>query len=218
MISDNYKNLVKGENEIKISVTAEDGSTTKNYIVKVNLKLTPTEEELTKADATLSSLAVEDYDIEFDKNQKKYTLTVPYEVKKINILAESTNPNSTIKMDGNTSLKVGRNTINITVTSEDEQNTESYVLTVTRQQEEKKVVQTCPDTTSTKEWIIFSISMALTFTLGIILGYFLCKKEILKKIFRRKNKNEVEKQDEKLSNTIEIEKTKIITNNKGKSE
>ena len=38
MISDNYKNLVKGDNDIKIVVTAEDGVTTKTYVVKVTLK------------------------------------------------------------------------------------------------------------------------------------------------------------------------------------
>lgn len=208
MISDNYKNLVKGENEIKIAVTAEDGVTTKTYVVKVTLKMTPTEEELVKANTKLKSLKVDKYKIDFNADTKKYTLSVPYKTKKLNILAEAENPNATINMEGNTTLKVGRNVINIVVTSEDNENKDTYVLSVTREKEEQKVVQTCPDETSTREWIMFTVSMLLTFTLGIILGYFLCKKEVLKKIFHKKNKEEKPEAIDTLSNTIEIESIK----------
>lgn len=208
MISDNYKNLVKGDNDIKIAVTAEDGVTTKTYVVKVTLKMTPTEEELVKANTKLKSLKVDKFKIDFNADTKKYTLSVPYKTKKLNILAEAENPNATINMEGNTTLKVGRNVINIIVTSEDTENKDTYVLSVTREKEEQKVVQTCPDETSTREWIMFTVSMLLTFTLGIILGYFLCKKEVLRKIFHKKNKEEKPEEIDTLSNTIEIESIK----------
>ena len=208
MISDNYKNLVKGDNDIKIAVTAEDGVTTKTYVIKVTLKMTPTEEELVKANTKLKSLKVDKFKIDFNADTKKYTLSVPYKTKKLNILAEAENPNATINMEGNTTLKVGRNVINIVVTSEDTENKDTYVLSVTREKEEQKVVQTCPDETSTREWIMFTVSMLLTFTLGIVLGYFLCKKEVLKKIFRKKNKEEKPEEIDTLSNTIEIESIK----------
>lgn len=208
MISDNYKNLVKGDNDIKIAVTAEDGVTTKTYVVKVTLKMTPTEEELVKANTKLKSLKVDKFKIDFNADTKKYTLSVPYKTKKLNILAEAENPNATITMEGNTTLKVGRNVINIVVTSEDTENKDTYVLSVTREKEEQKVVQTCPDETSTREWIMFTVSMLLTFTLGIILGYFLCKKEVLKKIFHKKKKEEKPEAIDTLSNTIEIESIK----------
>ena len=208
MISDNYKNLVKGDNDIKIAVTAEDGVTTKTYVVKVTLKMTPTEEELVKANTKLKSLKVDKFKIDFNADTKKYTLSVPYKTKKLNILAEAENPNATINMEGNTTLKVGRNVINIVVTSEDTENKDTYVLSVTREKEEQKVVQTCPDETSAREWIMFTVSMLLTFTLGIILGYFLCKKEVLKKIFHKKDKEEKPEEIDTLSNTIEIESIK----------
>ena len=199
MISDNYKALQKGDNLVKISVTAEDGSTTKTYSVKVTLKLTPTEEELKKANANLKKLEVKGYNIDFSKDVKKYTLTVPYKITKLTVKAEAENEKATVITQGNNNLKVGKNTIKVQVTSEDEKNKEDYTISVTRSKEEKKVVQTCPDTTSTNEWIMFSICMFVTFTLGIILGYFLCKKEVLKKIFKRKKSKK-----EELSNTIEI--------------
>lgn len=208
MISDNYKNLVKGDNDIKIVVTAEDGVTSKTYVVKVTLKMTPTEEELVKANTKLKSLKVDKFKIDFNADTKKYTLSVPYKTKKLNILAEAENPNATINMEGNTTLKVGRNVINIVVTSEDNENKDTYVLSVTREKEEQKVVQTCPDETSTREWIMFTVSMLLTFTLGIVLGYFLCKKEVLRKIFHKKNKEEKPEEIDTLSNTIEIESIK----------
>ncbi len=207
MISENYKALVKGENEIKISVTAEDGVTTKTYIVKVTLNLTPTEEELVKANADLKTLVVENYEIEYTKDLKKYTLSVPYETKKVNILAEAENPNALVQLEGTTDLKVGRNTIKVVVTSEDTQNINTYVITITREEEEKEVVQTCPDETSKREWIIFSIGMFVTFTLGIVLGYFLCKKDVFKKLFKKKEKEKPEVIDT-LSDTIKMEPVK----------
>ena len=201
LISDNYKNLQKGDNDIKISVTAEDGKTVKNYLIKVKLKITPTEEELLKANTKLKKLEIKNYDIDFSNELKKYTLTVPYKTTKLAILAEPENEKATVQMEGSSNkLKVGRNLIKVVVISEDEENKDTYTLVVTREKEEKKIVQTCPDSTSKKEWIIFSVCLFLTFTLGIVLGYFLCKKEILNKLFKKKEKDI----EEKLSDTIEV--------------
>ncbi len=219
MISDNYKNLVKGENIIKISVTAEDGTTTKTYQIKVNLTMTPTEEEKLKANADLKKLEIDGFDIDFSKEIKKYTLSVPYDTRKIKLLAESENENAIVTMEGTTDLKVGKNIIKILVTSEDNENTQTYTITVTREKEEKKIVQTCPDETSTREWILFSVSMFVTFTLGIVLGYFVCKKQILSKIFKKKKKEDPEEIDT-LSDTIKLDTNKVndevIKENKNK--
>lgn len=209
MISENYKALVKGENIIKIVVTAENGTTTKTYQIKANLTITPTEEEKLKANAFLKAIEIKNFEIEFSKEIKKYTLSVPYETKKLTISAEAENPNAKVEIDKANNLKVGKNEIKIVVTSEDTENTETYILNVTREKEEKKIVQTCPDVTSTREWIIFSISLLVTFTLGIILGFFMCKKDVLKKIFKKKEKKEVAEEITTLSDTIEIDTKKI---------
>lgn len=209
MISDNYKNLAKGENTIKISVTAENGTTTKSYTIKVNLSLTPTEEELLKANTKLKKLEIKDYDIDFSNDIKKYTLSVPYKTKKIKLNAEPENENAKVEIEGLTTLKVGKNIVKIIVTSEDLENTDTYTLTVTREKEEKKIVQTCPDETSSREWILFTVSMLVTFTLGIVLGYFSCKKEILKKLFKKKKKEEKAENITTLSDTIEIDTKKV---------
>lgn len=202
MISDNYKNLQKGDNDIKITVTAEDGKTSKTYVIKVTLKLTPTNEELLKATALLTNLKIKGFNIDFTKELKKYTITVPYKTTKLKITAEPENPKAKVEIDGNKKFIVGRNLVKINVTSEDEQNKETYTLNVIRSKQKKKIIQTCPETTSKNEWIMFTVSTLLTFTLGIVLGYYLSKKEVLKKIFKKvkKEKNE----EDKLSNTIEI--------------
>ena len=218
-ISDNYKNLQKGDNLIKVQVTAENG-TTKTYSINVNLTTTPTDEELLKADATLKKLKIKGYKLEFSSTEKKYFLEVPYTVTKLNITTEATNEKSEVKLD-NPKLKIGKNTITITVTSEDKSSTETYTIEVTRKEQKKEVVQTCPDTTSTKEWIIYSISLFLSFTAGIVLGYFLCKKDVLKKIFQKRKEKKKKKEEEPveiqtLSDTIELDTTKILEKAKKK--
>ena len=209
-VSDNYKSLVKGENIVKIVVTSENG-TTKTYTIKVNLTLTPTDEEKLKADASLKSITIKGQKIDFKSDEKKYYLNVKYDIKKLTIKAEPTNPNATVKITGQDKLLVGKNTIKIEVKSEDETTNDTYQIIVNREEEKKQITKTCPDSTSTREWIIFSISMLVTFTLGIVLGFFLCKKDILVKIknklFKKKNKEEPVA-IETLSDTIDLSNVK----------
>ena len=50
--------------------------------------------------------------------------------------------------------------------------------------------------------------MLVTFTLGIILGYYLCKKEVIKKLFTKKEKKQEEPVEiETLSDTIDLSET-----------
>ena len=136
---------------------------------------------------------------------KKYYITVPYDTKKLTIKAVPTNEKAKVEIEGDKKLIVGKNTVKIIITSEDKEKTGNYQIIVTREEQEKEIVQTCPDETSTKEWIVFTICTLLTFTLGIILGYVLCKKDVLKKIFkRRKKKEETPVEVETLSDTIDL--------------
>ena len=204
-ITPNYKALVKGDNDVSIVVTAENGAQT-TYTIKVTLKTTPTPEELKLADATLKNLTVKGQKLEFNKDEKKYYLTVDYKTNKLVVNATPNNEKATVKITGNDKFIVGKNAIKIVVTSEDKSKTETYQIIVTRNAEEKEIVKICPDETSTTEWIIFTVSMLLTFTLGIVLGYFLCKKEVLKKIFKKK-KGEEPVAIETLSDTIDLSDT-----------
>lgn len=205
-ITPNYKQLVKGEQDVSIVVTSETGSTV-TYTIKVTLKLTPTEAELKLADATLKLLAVKGEKIEFNSDEKKYYLTVDYDTTKLNVTAKPTNEKADVKITGDDKLLVGKNTIRILVTSEDKSKIETYQIIVTRNEEEKEIVKTCPDETSTSEWIVFTVCNLFTFTLGIVLGYFLCKKEVLKKLFKKRKKVEEPVSIETLSDTIDLTDT-----------
>ena len=199
-------NLQKGENDVVVVCTAENG-TQSSYAIKVTLNLTPTEEELKAQDSTLKSLAIKGQKIEFSPTEKKYYINVDYDTTKINISATPTNPEAEVTITGNEKLVLGKNTVKILVTSADKTKSDTYQIIVTRAEEEKEIVKTCPDTTSKKEWIIFTVSLLLTFTLGIVLGYFLCKSEIFKKIFKKKKEAEEAVEINTLSDTIDLSDT-----------
>ncbi len=202
-ISDNRNNLQKGENTIRIVCTAENGSST-TYTIKVNLELTPTEEELKLMNTKLTELKIKGQKIDFNVEEVKYYLDVTYDVKSLEITATPENEAAQVQITGADKLIVGKNTVNILVTAEDGTTTKTYSILVTRLAENKKIVPTCPDTTSIKEWIIFSVGLFLTFTLGIVLGYILGKKDILSKIFKKKEVKEEAVEIQTLSDTIDL--------------
>lgn len=68
----------------------------------------------------------------FDKNVTEYYLTVPNEVKNIEVLAVSSNPKATVEITGNTKLKEGLNIIKVQVTSEDKREKKTYTIQVTK--------------------------------------------------------------------------------------
>ena len=108
------KNLITGENIIKIVVTAPDNITSKTYTIKVNKKVSQNN--------YLSSLTVQGYDItpSFDKtNQGPYIVNVNSSVNNVIIDATGEDEKTTITGIGNISLKSGQNIINVVATSED---------------------------------------------------------------------------------------------------
>ena len=205
-ITENSQNLVKGLNEITVVVKAENG-TEKWYGIKLTLNVTPTEQELKDQDTTLQSLSIKGQKIDFTPTEKKYYINVDYDTTKITVNAIPTNAEAEVVITGNSKLVVGKNTVKINVTSKDKTKTDTYQLIVTRENEEKEIVKTCPDETSKKEWIIFTASLLLTFTLGIVLGYFLCRKEVLSKLFKKKTKEETPVEIETMSDTIDLSDT-----------
>lgn len=68
----------------------------------------------------------------FDKNISKYYLNIPLKVDNIEITAIPENENSVIEIIGNTNLDEGVNLIVIRVNSEDEIQTKTYTIEVTK--------------------------------------------------------------------------------------
>ena len=120
------EDLKVGENEVKIVVTAEDGTkNTYNLLVnraKIN-------------SAYLEELKVKNYEIlpEFNKYINKYTLKVNYETTALDLTVIPEDKDATYTVEGNSDFKVGTNTIIITVTSSLGDLEEIYEIEVERQ-------------------------------------------------------------------------------------
>lgn len=109
-----------GMNTVTITVTAENGN--KNiYIVNVNRK-DPTGNTPTKSsDSYLNSLVVNGVSISpnFDKDISSYTVTVPYDMEKLDISYVTSNGKAKVEILNNDELKVGTNNVQVKVTAED---------------------------------------------------------------------------------------------------
>ncbi len=131
------ENLVEGDNTIKITVVAEDGST-RTYTIVVTKSSDPE-----KSNAYLENLVIENVELspKFQSEVLEYDLgEVEADVKKLNILTFPKNEKATVEIKGNKELKSGKNTITIVVTAEDQTTKKEYKLKVTKKEEEKEVV------------------------------------------------------------------------------
>jgi YD repeat-containing protein len=118
------KTLDVGDNTIKITVTAENGTTAVIYTVTIHRL---------SNDATLSSLTLSSGELLFDSSVTGYTVNVPNEITAIDVTG--TAHHSLAKVTGNVAnmtLKVGDNTALITVTAEDGTTVKVYTVTVVR--------------------------------------------------------------------------------------
>jgi gliding motility-associated-like protein len=130
--------LAVGPNTITTLVTAQDGLTTKSYIITV-IRTAPSTNALlssiTASPATLQTTAS-------GPGYANYTATVAYTVTSATLTAVTQDPTATISVNGTPiasgtttgaiSLAVGPNTITTLVTAQDGITTKSYVVTIIR--------------------------------------------------------------------------------------
>ena len=155
----NNDNLKVGENEITISVTAEDGNVRKYKIVVVRKD----KDEKLSNDSKLKNLIIEDYDIDFNSNIYEYNLKIKNE-KFLNISYICSDDKSNVTITGNRDLK-DKSIITVTVVAEDG-STSSYIINI----EKMNYINI----------IIFAIIIILVIILIILSIYFITK---------RRNKN-----------------------------
>ena len=120
------KNWKDGANEVKITVTAEDG-TKKIYILNVMKNVKGTTTSTPKSSNTyLKELTINDGELTpaFNKKIDTYNITVPNTVDN----------NAKVEISGNKNLEVGINLVTITVTAEDGTK-RVYTLNVTKSSE-----------------------------------------------------------------------------------
>lgn len=90
--------------------------------------------ESLSSDASLSSLRIAQAGLqpEFSSHQLTYTATVPHEVERVALTAQTNSPSATKVIRGTSDLKVGENIIVVTVTAEDG-SVREYRITLIRQ-------------------------------------------------------------------------------------
>ena len=118
--------LEVGNNEIKIIVTAEDG-TKSTYLIHVTRK------KKLSNDSTLKSIIIKNYVLSFSPKKYKYQLEIQEE-NKLDIQVISNNDLAKYKIIGNENLK-NNSQIKIIVTAEDKTTT-TYQINIKKEQEE----------------------------------------------------------------------------------
>ena len=108
--------LAYGPNEVKVVVTAEDGSTS-TYIVNV---VFPNLQDATLATFTINGDAVEN----------GQTVNLESGVTDVTVVAEATEAGATVDIEGGTDLVPGENTLTVTVTAADGETIETYTVTL----------------------------------------------------------------------------------------
>lgn len=162
------ESLVAGDNAVKITVTAQDGTT---RIYTINVK---------KGEATtlgLSSLKINGYTLspKFSSNVYEYKINVlDPNITKLDVLATANVENAKVEVTGNTNLVKGENTITITVTSEDGKEKVIYQILVNKDSD-------ATATTNKKDMIIYG---------GIVVGVILIFAIIIIVVKSRKKKKQ----------------------------
>jgi hypothetical protein len=128
-------NLKAGNNVINIKVTAEDG-TTNTYTINVTKEsATPVKTVTKSSDNYLKSLTIKSSHVitpKFNKNTSNYSVTVPYEVNKLDLNYITNHTKAKVKTIGNDDFKVNdMNVVELTITAEDG-SVRVYTLNVTR--------------------------------------------------------------------------------------
>lgn len=139
------EDLHVGVNKVYIRVTAQDQKV-RTYTIAVIRKA-----KQASSNANLSSLSGIDVQPAFDKNITEYTASVLYDTTVLNLQAICEDHTASMNIQGTKDLKVGLNTITITVTAQDGTQ-KQYHIRVTRKPQEQvsvsqfiSMVETLPD-------------------------------------------------------------------------
>ena len=162
--------LEEGTNQIKIVVTAEDGST-ETHKIKIRRKAAEVEEPITPPNVIEEDEKDDKKDEDVKEEEEKelgllnlvitgvqlnpsfaedvfeYTAEFAEDTDTLEVIATANTEGATVEVAGNTNLKIGENLITIMVKSEDGKVTKTYQVTVTKN--EPEVVPAVTDDTVT---------------------------------------------------------------------
>lgn len=203
--SDTIIQTIQGKNEVVFKFTSEDEKSTEEY------KFIIYRGETTDGSNKLSSLEVKDFNIneKFDENNLDYTVSVPYETEKLEIITKTADENAKVEIKGNENLKVGENVITITVTPTDEEaELKIYNITVLREEyvsEEPTTTTFVPGAIDKKDNSNIIVLILIILVSLIIIGlaaYFIFFNK------KKNKKNKVEVKKEEIEELEELPKTK----------
>ena len=109
--------LIAGDNDLLIIVTAADGETTQEYFVTITV--------LPNTDTSVSSLEINGEAVEDGS-----VIEVPAFTEDVTVDVITTDEFASFIVDGNEGLVVGENIVTVTVTAADEETTQDYLVTV----------------------------------------------------------------------------------------
>ena len=141
--------LKEGENNASVKVTAEDGTTTKTYTIKITRQAsgettnttdeteTTTDEETATEEEEVFGLSMLNIDgiklnPDFSPDIYEYTIELNEDLDKLDITTLAIEENSTIEITGNENLQEGENIITILVTDESGEKTAVYQILVNK--------------------------------------------------------------------------------------
>ncbi len=127
-------NLNFGDNVVQIKVIAENQSV---KVYTLNIKRSDDRNN----DNKLKSLKIDKGTIEFDPNIIAYNVSVEYDITEVKVTAEANNSKSKVEIIGGKDLVVGKNTVTIKVTAEN-QSVKTYTISVIRLNEGEKLPTT----------------------------------------------------------------------------
>ena len=173
------QSLEMGENTFKVEVTAEDGTTKKTYIVRINRG------EVSNPSAYLKSLTINNIGVkmspEFDSKNNKYTASIPKDITKLDIKYELEDKAAKVEIEGNEKLVPGENKITIKVTASDESDKQTYeiIATVTEEEPSPTVETEKPQEKKKMSiWVIVGIVAGiLAIIIGVAIALFKKKKK-----------------------------------------
>jgi hypothetical protein len=109
--------LLPGDNDLLITVTAADGETSQEYFVTITV--------LPNTDTSLSTL-----DVNGESALEDSVIEVPAFTEEVTVDVITTDELASFVVDGNEGLVVGENTVTVIVTAADDSTTEEHLITV----------------------------------------------------------------------------------------
>lgn len=223
------KKLNVGQNELTVTVKAEDG-TEKKYTINVKREESNNEsdedinnENKTEEKNDLTKLEIEGYTLspKFSPSIYEYKINIGGDVTDLNVITKGKDENVKIEVVGNTSLHEGENVITILVTNNQTNENATYQITATKSEnigeknEEKANME--PAIQKAKKIRYICIGLITLVVIGIVSFILIRRKKIIDEKSYDKYEYDIEDQDrinldneEELFNRVNKEKLKKI--------